>query len=106
MGMQVPYSMDTEVSEKIDLRTIAKVSWINVKGTRSPEREQDIRGSSSARSCSHVDIDTTEVCGIPSGRFHKREKRHPDSKKLCWTSQEFYGAKFLGPEAIMFQPLA
>lgn len=48
MGMQVPCGMDTEVSEKSDLRATAEIFGVNIQGTRDSERESGYRGSSSS----------------------------------------------------------
>ncbi len=68
MGMHVPSGMDSKVSEKSIIRPVAAISGPINQGPRRPKGKRDFGGASHARSCSYVDLDPTQVCGLAGGR--------------------------------------
>ncbi len=100
MGLQVSCGMDTEVSEKSDLPEDTRASRDIVSGPRVAEGMQNSGGTSSSRSCSHVDLDPAQVCRIPGGRLHKGEERNLYRQGLYRAEKELYGGTFLGKRVL------
>lgn len=96
MGMQVSCSVDTEVSEEVAIGGIAEIFGFNVQRPRAAEGMQSDRGAYAARSHSHADIDTAQICGISGSGLSERKECHSGSQDVHGAEEELHGSTFLG----------
>lgn len=96
MGMQVSHSMDTEISEEGNVRGIAEAFRRSAPSIGKAEGKRDYRRSPDDGSCTHIDIDPTEVFGIASGGVYQGQECHTYCQELYRAEEEFYRSAFLG----------
>ena len=71
MGLQVPHSVDTEVSKEKTVCGAAARVGSGIARAGKPQRERDIGRALAGGPCAHADLNTTEVCGVTSGRVYQ-----------------------------------
>ena len=68
VGMQVPFGLDSQISEKRAIYRVTEIAWAMVQGPCLSEGESDLRRASEAGPCSHVDLNSSQVFRCASGR--------------------------------------
>jgi len=100
MGMQVSCCVYPEVPSEGAVRGVATGTWKSISRTGETERMRNRRGSFDARSRTHVDIDSAEVCGFAGDGLYQGQKRDPYSPSVWWTKTELCGPAFLGERVL------
>ena len=102
MGMQVPFGMDSQVSEKGAIRGVEEIPWVNFQGPRISKRVSDFGGASEARPRAYADLDSPQVFGFPGGRVSQGEECHSNCPGIPGKEEEFHRAAFLGQRIFCF----
>jgi hypothetical protein len=80
--------MDTEISKEGIIWAAQEVSWGSGAGISHTEGKHGDRRAFHAGPCAYVDLNSTEVFGIPSDRVYEGEKRDSDSKDIYGAQEE------------------
>ena len=96
MGVQVPHSLDSQISSKESLWPSAQAPWRDHSRVGATARKPDFGGAFMPRPCSHIYLNTAEVCGGTSCWLYQRQKCNTYSKNLWWTNPQLCRRKFLG----------
>jgi hypothetical protein len=102
MGMQVPFGMDSQVSEKRAIRGVEKIPWAKFQGPRIPKGVSDFGRAFEARPCPYADLDSPQVFRFAGSRLSQGEECHPNCPGIPWKEEEFHRATFLGQRVFCF----
>ena len=89
MGMQVPFGMDSQVSEERAIRGAEKVPWAKFQGPRITKGVSDSGGASEARSRAYADFDSPQVFRFAGRRVSQGEECYPNCPGVPWKEEEF-----------------
>src|SRR5215510_9130726 len=102
MGAQVPCRVHAEVPQEVAVWTnqaaLGKCIPRACPAQGMPDRERAL----DARSCAHVDIDSTEVFGVRGDRVFEREELDLDCAERGTQATEFSGSQVLGQRLLRF----
>src|SRR4029077_8310070 len=96
MGVQIPRGVHSQVPQEGTLWGTEAASRRCVPQAGLAEGEPDRRRSSHVGSCSHDDLDPTEVRGFASGRLYQGQECDPPGPDVRREEAQLRGTAFLG----------
>src|ERR1700723_1719596 len=96
VGLQIPRCFHSEVPQKDAVRPIAEIPWGGIPKAGRAEGEPDRGGACDARSCSHDDLDPTEIRRFAGDWLHQGKERHTLGARVRGKSTQFRWSELLG----------